>query len=66
MYPSFLPEQFEKLLFLLWNFNLLSSSLDGLGGTEGRGGRFENLMSFDGIIFLDMLLVVLILILFLN
>lgn len=66
MYSSFLPEQFEKLLFLLWNFNSLSSSLNGLGETEGRGGRFENLMSFDGVAFLDMLLVVPILILFLN
>jgi len=43
MCPFFLPEQFEKLLFLLWNFDLLSSSLNSLGGMGEEGGRSENL-----------------------
>jgi len=43
MCPFFLPEQFEKLLFLLWNFDLLSSSLNSLGGMGEGGGRSENL-----------------------
>ena len=66
VYPSFLSEWFEKLLFLLWNFNLLSFSLDSFKKIEEEEGKFENLMDFDGVVFLDVLLVVLILTIFLN